>query len=179
MDATEIGKRIKSVRESANKTQVEFCNLINCTQAALSGYENGSKIPSIDTLYTIAKKCQVSLDWLCGIINQNDNRFSINTSADIFIIINELLKNKHIKLEKLTRTDTYIAEHGFPEEYDFEDLVLCFDDKILKPYIEKLEKMQELLNNETIDIELYELWLNKTINELNDKILFQDIFDEL
>lgn len=175
MDSNLIGKRIKSIRESMKKTQIEFCEIINCTQAALSGYENGSKIPSIDTLFTIASKCHVSLDWICGLVNQEDNRFSFNTNADIFSAINELLKNKNIKLEKATRTICYIAEHGYPEEYTENDLVICIDDNEIKPYIEKLQKMKDLLDNKTIDNELYELWLTKTIDELNTKIIFDDI----
>ena len=166
-----IGKRIKSIRESAAMTQKNFCELINCTQAALSGYENGSKIPSIDTLYTISTKCKVSLDWLCGLINNNDNKLSINTNADIITVINELLKNKDIVLDRVERTHTYIdGTSGYPQSYTDNELAVCFNDDMFKTYLDKLKQMQDLLNNNTIDDELYELWLNKTINDLTNEI---------
>ncbi|MCI9092640.1 MAG: helix-turn-helix transcriptional regulator [Coprobacillus sp.] len=175
LDATLIGKKIKSIRETQNMTQMEFCELINCTQAALSGYENGTKIPSIDTLYTIATKCKISLDWLCGLLNQNDNRFSINTQSDILIIVNKLLISKNsIVLESVRRTDICTNEIGYSEEYSYDDLALCFNYGPFKPYVEKLQQMHNLLINGTIDNELYELWLNKTIEDLNNQVISFD-----
>ena len=169
-----IGKKIKSIRESREMTQMEFCDLVNCTQAALSGYENGSKIPSIDTLYTIATQCNASLDWLCGLIDQDSNRFSINTTADILNAINELIKYKGIIIDSVLRTDSYINETGYSEEYSYNDWAICFNDGTFKPYIEKIQQMHQLLISETIDNELYELWLNKTITDLNNQIVSFD-----
>lgn len=174
LNAEIIGKRIKSIRESKEMTQMSFCELINCTQAALSGYENGTKIPSIDTLYTIATQCNVSLDWLCALTNQKNNDFPVNTYADTFIIINKLLKNNKVSLEEVQREGYYTGESGFPEEYTYEDWCLCFSDSVFKEYITKLKQMNELLQNNTIDDQLYDLWLSKTVSDLRELLFIID-----
>lgn len=69
MDNSIISKNIKTIRRDKMMTQKEFGKLIGVTQATLSTYEQGLKMPNTDTLYNIAEKCDISMDWLCGRTN--------------------------------------------------------------------------------------------------------------
>ena len=70
-----LAKRLKELREFMNLTQSQFGDLINVAQTTLfSSYENGSKTPNIDTLYNIAIKCNISIDWLCGLSDIHKNK---------------------------------------------------------------------------------------------------------
>ena len=62
-----ISTRIKEVRKSLHMSQVEFAKFLGITQATVSGIESGNQIPGTDTALKIAKKCNVSMDWLCGL----------------------------------------------------------------------------------------------------------------
>lgn len=62
----EIGKRIKSLRENANLTQVELAKTLKINNSTLSQYESGVRVPSDDIKITIANYFDVSLDYLLG-----------------------------------------------------------------------------------------------------------------
>ena len=87
-----LAKRLKELRESMNLTQSQFGDLINVAQTTLSSYENGSKTPNIDTLYNIAIKCNISIDWLCGLSNIQKTK-DFTSYSDIFnLIVNICIK---------------------------------------------------------------------------------------
>lgn len=72
MDNTIFASRIKDLRSSLDMTQAEFAKSLNTTQAALSGYERGDRIPSLELLISIAQAYNISIDWLCGL---NDTKY--------------------------------------------------------------------------------------------------------
>ena len=76
MDSKIISLKIKEIRNILNLTQKDFGKLINVAQTTLSSYENNSQTPNIETLYNIAEKCNVSIDWLCGRFRYN-HRFPL------------------------------------------------------------------------------------------------------
>ena len=61
-----IGKRIKEFRKNNNLTQTLLAKEINTSHSTISGYENGKNMILTAFAYNIAKKYNVSLDWLCG-----------------------------------------------------------------------------------------------------------------
>ena len=65
----EIGQNIKILRHIVNLSQKEFASELGLSQQQLSKYERGQSKPSITVLYTLADKYEVSLDWLCGLNN--------------------------------------------------------------------------------------------------------------
>lgn len=75
-----FGKRIRTIRENADYTQKEFCELLDIPQSTLSAYETDRMYPPIFTLVKIAKKYNVSMDWLCGI--GSDNKLSEQTESE-------------------------------------------------------------------------------------------------
>ena len=59
-----IGDRIKVIRITKNINQKEFSDAINIEQSRLSEFESNKIKPSFDTLYSIKKTFNISLDWL-------------------------------------------------------------------------------------------------------------------
>ena len=61
-----LGKRIKEFRIQKNLTQEELGRLINITKVSICCYENGTRIPSLETIVALANAFEVSLDDLLG-----------------------------------------------------------------------------------------------------------------
>lgn len=64
-----IGKRLKSFRMDNNITQDDLAKNINTSHSTISAYENGKTMLLTAFAYNIAKKYNISLDWLCGRID--------------------------------------------------------------------------------------------------------------
>ena len=64
-----IGKRIKKFRLDNDLTQEKLAKSINTSHSTISGYETGKNMILTAFAYNIAKKYNVSLDWLCGRID--------------------------------------------------------------------------------------------------------------
>ena len=61
-----LGKRIKELRAEKNLTQEELGRLINITKVSICCYENGTRIPTLETMVALADIFEVSLDNLLG-----------------------------------------------------------------------------------------------------------------
>lgn len=74
-DRDKFKTRLKQLRENhpKYKTQKEFSDFIEVSQPTLAGYERGTGKPPIDVLCNIAEKCNVSVDWLCGLSDTRTN----------------------------------------------------------------------------------------------------------
>ena len=74
-DRDKFKTRLKQLRENQPKykTQKEFSDFIEVSQPTLAGYERGTGKPPIDVLCNIAEKCNVSVDWLCGLSDTRTN----------------------------------------------------------------------------------------------------------
>lgn len=59
-----IGENIKRLRKIHKLNQVEFSNLIGVSQGSLSDIEAGKSKPAIDTVVSIYKNFECSLEWL-------------------------------------------------------------------------------------------------------------------
>ena len=81
-----IGEKIKKLRIANNLNQKELAEKLNITQASLSTYETGIKLPSLDTLKKISEYFGKSLD---DLYKDYDS-------------INQEVKNSASKNEKLT-----------------------------------------------------------------------------
>ena len=54
----------KTLRQQANLTQTKAAQLLNVTQATISNWESGKSLPSIKTLFAVAKLYKCSVDEL-------------------------------------------------------------------------------------------------------------------
>ncbi len=91
-----FGNRLQQLRKDMNMTQKEFADLLEIPQPSVSAYENNKNTPNQDILVTIAKRCNVSLDWLCEISN---NKKSITSMDDVVDFLFELLEISELGFE--------------------------------------------------------------------------------
>lgn len=64
MNKHDLGNRIRELREYNNLTQMEFAEMLNISDTALSKIECGKSYPSIETAATMAEKLHISLGYL-------------------------------------------------------------------------------------------------------------------
>lgn len=60
----QIGKMMKTLRESAEMTQSELAKLAGLTQAAISQFEEGKRVPSTRAIHKVAEALGVSTNFL-------------------------------------------------------------------------------------------------------------------
>lgn len=160
---TILGERIKELRRSKEMTQVDFSKFIGCTQATLSSYENGVKSPSLDIILDIADKSDVSVDWLLGKSNiMNANGFPLNES-DMFRYLKFVLDETPHEIYP-----TYFNPVDSDDEKP--DLIsIEFSSSSVIDFLLGFKKMSELYNKKLIDYEVFNLWVEKTLNKYKDK----------
>ena len=62
----ESGKRLKNIRKENGLTQVNLAKILNIAPTMIVEYEHGNYIISLNTLYAICKKYNISADYLLG-----------------------------------------------------------------------------------------------------------------
>lgn len=60
------GQRIREIRKENNLSQAIIADMLNTTQSTISAYENGHVLIITAFLYEIAKKLNISADYLIG-----------------------------------------------------------------------------------------------------------------
>ena len=63
-------QRLRDVREDADKSQEEIAAVLNIQQTQYSRYERGIQKMGIDKYIILSKYYNVSLDYLCGLIDK-------------------------------------------------------------------------------------------------------------
>ena len=71
MDKIALGLRIRELREKKNLTQVEFAEMIDITDKALSKIEVGRSYPHLNTFMAMSEELGVSLDFLASANDTN------------------------------------------------------------------------------------------------------------
>lgn len=152
-----FSSRIKELRKNSNQTQSQFADFIGTTQGALSGYENGDRTPSYEILVAIAQKCNVSIDWLCGLSDNMtfDNR--ITTYKDIFRLFITVLDARYENKETIPIIDTIDTETSAVS-------LTLHDDKNFQDFFSKWCDIFKLHCEGTIDDDLYQMWIKKQLD---------------
>lgn len=68
-----VKKRLRTVRENLNLNQSQFADKLGISQAAVSQFEDGKRIPSIDTLDKIATTLNMSIQSLLSEDDTDDD----------------------------------------------------------------------------------------------------------
>lgn len=159
-----LGSRIKELRGIYNMSQRDFSKYVGCTAATLSAYENGSKSPSLEIVKGIAEKCNVSIDWLCGLVSKRNNEDNLVTYADLFRLI---IKISNHSMGGNKWNVFYVEESNtndiFSECHPAYATMQTSDTQVLS-FFKDWEKMYALYNAGTIDEHLYSLWVNDRIS---------------
>ena len=105
MDKIEFGLKLRKLREQKNLTQVEFAEMIDITDKALSRIEVGRVLPHLNTLVSMTEALNVSLEFL---IPNKEKTVKDIYSAEINARITEMNEYdiKHI----LGYIDFYLAQ---------------------------------------------------------------------
>lgn len=155
--------KLKSLRDDMRMTQKEFSKFIGVTQQTLSGYERGVIKPPIDIAKNIAQKCHVSLDWLCGLKDDDSINDRVSTYSDLIRIF-ELLRtaSKAKPYMSIMRTKFEDAEETVP--------VFCFRDKTILKYFEEWLSVIDLCSKADDKYNLYDVWLKDVKSRYNFKL---------
>lgn len=87
-----LGEEIKRIRKSKRMTQSDLSDGI-CTQATISGIESGRTFPSIDILYYLSLRLQVSMDYFFEKITFRQEQYVNET----YSYIEQLIKQDNFK----------------------------------------------------------------------------------
>ena len=89
-----LGYRLKELRKEHNMSQSDLGKLLGVTKVSISGYENGTRVPSMDILMKILDVFTISADYLLGreinAVCEDEQSFSVMLSSVDIEIIKEL-----------------------------------------------------------------------------------------
>ena len=89
-----LGYRLKELRKKMDISQTELGKLLGVTKVSISGYENGTRVPSMEVLMNIIKLFDVSADYLLGrelnVVCEEDQTMTVLLASDDINIIREL-----------------------------------------------------------------------------------------
>lgn len=80
-----LGEIIKNLRLKYNITQAELASYLGVTPKAVSFYELGQREPSNEMLVALAKKFNVTIDFLLGIEKPKKTIFVLSQSEESFL----------------------------------------------------------------------------------------------
>lgn len=165
-DFSALALRIKELRSSMKMTQKEFSTFVGCTAATLSAYENGSKSPSLEIIKGIAEKCNVSIDWLCGLSDKKSISNIPQTLADIFEML--FLIQEYSEIQIYAHEDNVFIRNSDNEISFLEKSTIHeigFQPYTIDSFMEDWQKMHDMYLSEKIDEEVYSLWKEKTLKK--------------
>lgn len=74
-----FANRLKELREKIGLNQKECAEKLNISRGSISFYENGERLPDIETIYNMSKFFNVSADYLVGLADEPSNDPKINS----------------------------------------------------------------------------------------------------
>ena len=169
-----FSERLKDLRGNLHMTQKEFAEKINITAAALSAYENNQKNPSIAVAKRIAETFDISLDWLCGVSENQQRVFSLKNYKDVAEVIIHLITdvyNGTFQIKTIEETEYTDTELPFDNNYTKKtSMALIFPDNAsLVNFFNTYEKLHGLYMLGQIDQKVIELWMESALNKLKDE----------
>lgn len=152
-----LSMRIKELRISKKLTQKELAETLNISTVSVSSYETGVKTPSLDMVMNIAKKYNVSIDWLCGLSDNMTLDNHITTYKDIFRLFITVLDARYENKETVPIIDTIDTETSAVS-------LTLHDDKNFQDFFSKWCDIFKLHCEGTIDDDLYQMWIKKQLD---------------
>lgn len=147
-----IGNRIKELRTSKNLTQEDIAKMVKVSKATISNYEKGKVSPPIELLIKLAERYDVSIDWLCGLSNEEIPR--LMSYGDAFFRLVEIDKVIGFSVEDVTFFS------------NLRGTAVLFDATLTKS-LEEYQEMVNLRDNNTISEHLFNLWISDKVQQLD------------
>lgn len=166
-EPTVFAKRMREAREKCGLKQKELAEKIGVTPQTISAYEKNGKIPTLDNAASISQVLGVSIDWLYGLEDQGDLSAKYKTLGDIARAIVEISQRVDVSIFLETGNNIFVSPtiNGRAELY--------FHDEAVRGFLEEWKKMRDLLYDNTIDVKLYQLWLNDKFSTM-DRVNIDD-----
>lgn len=153
-----LSTRIKELRTSMGLTQKEFGELINVSTVSVSSYETEAKSPSLDMVINIARKCNVSIDWLCGLSQNKSLNNEYSTYYDVLKAFVQLCSTKYDDGSKNLVTASIVNSS---DNIHF----IVRNDYIFNSFFQNWLKMYNLLQENVINNDIYNQWLEGQLSE--------------
>jgi len=89
-----IGYRVKQLRRTNGMSQQDLGNLLGVSKVSVSGYENGTRVPSMSILVKMVDIFKVSADYILGrelnVVCEGNENNNISLSSNDINIIKEI-----------------------------------------------------------------------------------------
>ena len=156
-----FASRLKELRENIGLNQKECAEKLNISRGSISFYENGERLPDIETIYNMSRFFDVSADYLVGLTEVKTGDTNIKDICEFLNISEETIFSLHY--------DTYR-----------DDTSVLLADPFLRISIDGKEPIYEKYRNYIIEIQnkflsstAYKKMLSSTAYALtNAEILF-------
>lgn len=161
--------RFKELREDQALSQKDIAKEIGVTPSAWSAYEKGKQKPSVDVLYKIADRFDVSLDWFLGLTdiksaNLSDSGNLIDFLYGLEYISFDNSEKKNIENSfQIIKYEYEVEPWSTPENPSFilhkADFfgINCHDSTFQK-FLRDWKKMKDLHDEKVINDDIYESW---------------------
>ena len=103
-----LSKRLKDLRVSNNLTQKELGEKVNVTKVSICCYENGTRVPTLETLTKLGEVLNVDVDFLLG----NDNQVKTKGKTKKTIIMSNEEVEFIKELRKIESIHNKISENA-------------------------------------------------------------------
>lgn len=152
-------ERLKQAREKKNISLKTLRENIGVSQSAMSHYANGTTLPTLDIAMKIAKELDVSVDWLCGKVDDKNGVHSLGAVARSIMEIWSSSIDARISISD-------------------EKCCLYVDSKELSKFFKEAIDLRKILNGDKINV--YNIWEKAEFQRL-DKIPYPQIgeFEEV
>lgn len=95
-----VGSRIRELRKEKGLTQEELGKLINVTKVSISCYENGTRIPNLETFIDLLEVLDTTPDYLLGrdskVVAEEDEEYSVVLPKIDIQVIKALQKDENL-----------------------------------------------------------------------------------
>lgn len=147
----EFSKNLLKARQNLKLSQKELAEKANVSPASLSAYEQRGKFPSLDVAARIAEALGVSLDWLVG----REKEKKVDSVSGVFA-----------SFLAIARSGITYTIQG---DKDGDTACFCVKEEGLAEVFNGWKDILKLYNTGTINGELYDLWLDKKLSDLEKR----------
>lgn len=165
-ELTEFAKNLRRIREERKLTQSALAEMIGVTPQTISAYEKGNgekgKNPTLDKAIDLAEKLGVSLDELCG--HDCKPKSKAKTLGDVARLLYDMRFWDSVDFSEQEETSYDDCHNTCIEELP----TIVFKAGPLRKFLEGFGKLQRLLSEKTIDLQMFNDWVSMKINTLDD-----------
>ena len=161
----EFGKRLREARQKVNKSQRDISETVGISSQMVSAYEKQERRPSLEVAAALAAELGVSLDYLCGIKNEQQKQFAYAPLSEMLSYIAKLsayfdcsCSVRKISLSEEEAYDVQCGEDEYKTVTEENVAVFYINDHCVTDFIRNWIKMYSLYEEKVISIEILETW---------------------